>query len=97
MNYIDRELEGLHPDVVMVGAAASRNGIYDYTGRLMRVLRFPALVLPTHWDDFFAPFDASQQRMIDALQPFLQEVRTASPNSKVIIPKYFDPIYLDRP
>lgn len=94
MNYIERELEGLRPDVVMVGAAGSRSEIYDYTGRLMRVLHFPALVLPTHWDDFFAPFDASQQRSIDALQSFLHEVRAASPSSRVLVPGYFDPIYL---
>ena len=42
MNYIERELEGLQPDVVMVGAAGSRKEIYDYTGRLMRVLALPA-------------------------------------------------------
>ena len=43
MNYIEREIQGLEPDVVLVGAAPSRKEIYDYTGRLMRVLNFPPL------------------------------------------------------
>ena len=50
MNYVEREIEGFRPDVVLVGAAESRREIYDYTGRLMRVLGSPAVVLPTHWD-----------------------------------------------
>ena len=59
MNYIEREIVGLEPDVVLVGAAASRKENYDYSGRLMRDLHFPALVLPTQWDNFTAPFGAS--------------------------------------
>jgi L-ascorbate metabolism protein UlaG (beta-lactamase superfamily) len=94
MNYIEREIEGLRPDVVLVGAAASRKEIYDYTGRLMRDLNYPALVLPTHWDNFLAPYEASQQQAIAALQTFLQEVAAASPKTRVIVPKYFEPIPL---
>jgi hypothetical protein len=46
-NYIEREIAGIEPDVVLVGASASRKEIYDYTGRLMRNLHHPAVVLPT--------------------------------------------------
>src|SRR5579864_7325746 len=95
MNYIERELEGLAPDVVLVGAAGSRTEIYDYSGRLMRVLHFPALVLPTHWDNFTAPFTASQQPSIDALQPFVEEIKAASPKTRVIVPRYFEAIPLN--
>ena len=42
-----------------------------------------------------APYSASQQPAIDALQPFLQEITAASPKTKVIVPKYFEPIVLD--
>jgi L-ascorbate metabolism protein UlaG (beta-lactamase superfamily) len=94
MNYIEREIEGLQPDVVLVGAAGSRKESYDYTGRLLRALHFPPLVLPTHWDNFFAPYEVSQKSSEDALQSFLQEVRAASPNTKVVVPKYFEPIPL---
>jgi hypothetical protein len=34
----------------------------------------------------------SQQPAIDRLQSFLDEVKEASPKTKVIVPKYFDPI-----
>lgn len=93
-NYIERELQGLKPDVALVGAGPSRKEIYDYTGRLMRVLNHPKLVLPTHWDNFTAPYDASEQREIDALQSFVREVKAASPDTNVIVPKYFEPIPL---
>jgi L-ascorbate metabolism protein UlaG (beta-lactamase superfamily) len=95
MNYIEREMQGLKPDVVLLGAAGSHKEIYDYCGRLMRALQFPPLVLPTHWDNFTAPYEASQQASIDALQPFLEEMKAASPKTRVIVPKYFEAIPLD--
>jgi L-ascorbate metabolism protein UlaG (beta-lactamase superfamily) len=94
MNYIEREIAGLEPDVVLVGAGASRKEIYDYSGRLMRALHYPALVLPTHWDNFLAPYEDSQQLAVDALQSFLHEIAAASPTTKVIVPKYFEAIPL---
>jgi len=96
MNYIEREMQGLEPDVVLIGAAGSRKEIYDYSGRLMRALHFPGLVLPTHWDNFTAPYGASQQGAIEAVGSFVQEIKAASPKTKVIIPKYFEAIPLDK-
>jgi L-ascorbate metabolism protein UlaG (beta-lactamase superfamily) len=95
MNYIERELEGLQPDVALVGAGGSRKEIYDYTGRLMRVLQNPPLVIPTHWDNFLLPYSASQQTAIDAVQQFVQEVKVASPKTNVIVPRYFEAIVLE--
>jgi len=97
MNYIEREIMGLEPDVALIGAAASRKEIYDYSGRLMRDLHYPAIVLPTHWDNFLAPYEASQQPALDALQSFVQEISAASPKTKVIVPKYFETIALESP
>jgi hypothetical protein len=94
MNYVEREIEGLRPDVVLVGAAESRREIYDYTGRLMRALGSPAVVLPTHWDNYFVPFDAPQDTALPRLADFVREVHAASPTTRVIIPKYFDPIVI---
>jgi L-ascorbate metabolism protein UlaG (beta-lactamase superfamily) len=94
MNYIEREIEGLEPDVAVIGAGSSRKEIYDYSGRLMRALHYPAIVVPTHWDNFLAPYSASQQTNLDALQSFVKEVAAASPNTKVIVPKYFEAISL---
>jgi L-ascorbate metabolism protein UlaG (beta-lactamase superfamily) len=95
MNYIERELTGLEPDVVLVGAGGSRKELYDYSGRLMRVLHYPPLVLPTHWDNFLLPYEASQQAALDAVQAFVREIETASPKTKVVVPRYFQPIALD--
>lgn len=95
MNYIERELQGLEPDVVLVGAAGSRMENYDYCGRLMRVLHFPAVVIPTHWDNIAAPYGAPQDDALDALKSFVKELHAASPKTRVIIPKYFEPIPLD--
>ena len=92
MNYIEREVEGLRPDVALVGAMPERHEIYRYTERLMRALGNPPLVLPTHWDRFNVPYDVSQQPAVDRLQSFIQEVKTASPNTRVIVPRYFEPI-----
>jgi L-ascorbate metabolism protein UlaG (beta-lactamase superfamily) len=95
MNYIEREIVGLQPDVALIGAGASRKEIYDYSGRLMRGLNYPAIVLPTHWDNFLAPYGASQQPALDALQVFVQEIIAASPKTRVIVPKYFEAIPLE--
>ena len=95
MNYIEREIEGLRPDVALVGAGGSRKEIYDYSGRLMRGLGYPALVIPTHWDNFLVPYSASQRAALEALQSFIGEIAVASPKTKVIVPKYFEPIVLD--
>ena len=95
MNYIEREIIGLEPDVALIGAGASRKEVYDYSGRLMRDLHYPAIVLPTHWDNFLAPYSASQQTNLDALQSFVQEIVAASPKTKVIVPKYFEAIPLE--
>jgi len=92
MNYIEREVEGLRPDVALIGAMPERREIYQYTPRLLRALGYPPLVLPSHWDRFNVTYDVSQQPAIERLQSFLDEVKEASPKTKVIVPKYFDPI-----
>lgn len=92
INYIEREVEGLRPDVVLVGAMPERREIYDYTGRLLRALGVPRFVLPTHWDRFNVPFDVSQEPAIQRLQSFLAEVKAVAPRSTLIVPKYFESI-----
>lgn len=92
MNYIEREVEGLRPDVVLVGAMPERREIFDYTGRLLRALGYPRFVLPTHWDRFNVTYGVSQEPAIQRLQSFLLEVKATSPRSTVIVPKYFEAI-----
>jgi L-ascorbate metabolism protein UlaG (beta-lactamase superfamily) len=92
MNYIEREVEGLRPDAALIGAMPERREIYQYSARLLRALGDPPLVLPTHWDRFNVPYSTSQQPAIERLQSFVAEVKAASPNTRVIVPEYFQPI-----
>lgn len=90
MNYIEREMEGLRPDIALVGANNQRREIYDYAGRLMRALGHPSLVMPTHWDAYgWVP---AQERALAEAQQFAEEIKAASPNTQVIIPKHFEAI-----
>jgi L-ascorbate metabolism protein UlaG (beta-lactamase superfamily) len=95
MNYIEAELTGLRPDVALIGAMPERLNIDDYTPRLLRALGNPPLVLPTHWDRFNVPYTVSQAPAVARLQSFLDEVKAASHNTRVIVPEYFKPIPLD--
>jgi L-ascorbate metabolism protein UlaG (beta-lactamase superfamily) len=92
MNYIEREVDGLRPDVALIGAMPERREIYNYTPRLLKALGYPRLVLPTHWDRFNVTYDVSQEPAIQRLQSFIAEVKAASPATTVIVPKYFEPI-----
>ena len=92
MNYIEREVEGLRPDVALIGAMPERREIFEYTPRLLRALGYPPTVLPTHWDRFNVPYDVSQSPALERLKSFTDEVKTASPKTRVIVPKYFEPI-----
>jgi L-ascorbate metabolism protein UlaG (beta-lactamase superfamily) len=89
MNYIEREVEGLRPDIAIVGSGASRKEIYDYTGRLMRALGCPATVFPTHWDSFGS---MSHEQAVKGAEEFASEVKQACPDTNVIIPDYFKTI-----
>jgi L-ascorbate metabolism protein UlaG (beta-lactamase superfamily) len=92
MNFIEREVEGLRPDVALVGAMPERREIHDYTRRLLRAIGFPRMVLPTHWDRFNVTYDVSQAPAIERVQSFLDEVKAASPKTTVTVPRYFEPI-----
>jgi len=92
MNFIEREIDGLRPDVALIGAMPERREIYQYTPRLLKALGYPRLVLPTHWDRFNVTYDVSQEPALQRLRSFLDEVKAASPNTKVIVPRYFEPI-----
>jgi L-ascorbate metabolism protein UlaG (beta-lactamase superfamily) len=97
MNYVEREIQGLRPDVALVGANPSRLEIHDYAGRLMRALGYPHVVLPTHWDNERLPYDAPQDAAKAAVRRFSEDVRAVSPTTRVIIPEYFKSITLDAP
>ncbi len=90
MNYIEREMEGLRPDIALVGANSQRLEIYQFTARLMRALGKPAVVIPTHADAYGDP-NPSAANLADRKR-FQAEVTAASPTSRFISPTWFVPI-----
>jgi hypothetical protein len=91
MNYIEQNIGGLRPDIAIIGAGSDRKQIYDYTSRLMQALGDPPIVFPTHWDDYAIKPRAEALKGVNA---FADEVRAASPQTKVIVPDYFAPVTL---
>ena len=95
MNFLERELEGIHPDILLAGINGSRLGLYNYDERLLKVTGYPAVVIPTHWDNFRLPYGYSQQANIDRnLVPFTEAASTISPHSEVIIPVHLETIII---
>jgi len=92
MNYIEREMEGLRPDIALIGSGASRKQIHDYAGRLMRALGDPRLVFPTHWDSYA---DKTMEQARQEADAFAAEIKAAAPRTKVIIPNYFEPMTIE--
>ncbi len=90
MNYIEREVQGLRPDVAMIAAARQRLEIHDYTGRLLRAIGVPRLVFATHWDEQSFPFGAPQDDRLREAQGFVTEVKAVSPRTRVVVPRHFE-------
>lgn len=97
MNFIEREVQGLHPDIILPGVNFSRLQIYNYTARLMHATNFPKIVIPAHWDNFRIPYGFSQEQAINKkIKPFIEEVKAVSPESKVIIPVHLETITIKK-
>lgn len=95
MNFIERELEGIHPDVLLAGINGSRLGLYEYDERLLEVTGYPPVVIPTHWDNFRVPYGYSQQANVERnLLPFAQTMGLIAPDSRLILPVHLEPIEL---
>jgi L-ascorbate metabolism protein UlaG (beta-lactamase superfamily) len=86
-NFIERELEGIRPDVAII-ATGLRQEIYDYTCRLLRVLGYPPLVYTTHFDNWREPPEDAAPG--DDLKAFISEARRCAPNTRVVIPRHFE-------
>jgi L-ascorbate metabolism protein UlaG (beta-lactamase superfamily) len=54
-NFVEREVEGLRPDVLVLGMSGHAN-VYDYTARVLRATR-PKLLVPSHHDDMVTQLD----------------------------------------
>jgi L-ascorbate metabolism protein UlaG (beta-lactamase superfamily) len=88
-NYIEREVEGLRPDVAVI-AVGLREEIHDYTCRLMRALGNPPLVYTNHFDDWRASVPTPPLPVSDDLKAFVAEVARCSPDTRVVIPTHFE-------
>ena len=90
-NFIERELEGIHPDVAIV-ATGLRDEIYDYSCRLMHVLGDPPLVIANHFDAWKQPYGDKQMAIgadsLADLQEFPSEIHSCSPTPRVEIPQH---------
>tara|TARA_Y100000758_G_scaffold296035_1_gene254603 strand:- start:1114 stop:2085 length:972 start_codon:yes stop_codon:yes gene_type:complete len=97
MNFIENEVRGLQPDVLLAGSANSRKEIYNYTERLLSLTNYPKVIIPTHWDDFRIPYGASQSKAAESKGvPFIEEVKILSPNSKTFLPVHLELININK-
>ncbi len=96
MNFIEKEIDGLKPDILLAGSANSRKEIYNYTERLLELTGFPKIVIPTHWDDFRVNYDAPQQKALESKAlPFIEDIKATAPRTKIIIPEHLVPITIN--
>ena len=95
MNFVERELFGVEPDILLAGVNRSQFGLYKYNERLVAVTNNPKVIIPTHWDNFRIPYGFSQQDAVEQkLIPFREHVKRLSPQTKVIIPEHLKTITL---
>lgn len=96
MNFIERELHRIAPDILLAGVNLSQRGIFNYTPRLLGVTNYPKIIIPTHWDNFRVPYGYNQDRGVAKIKPFIEEVKENSPKSKVIIPVHLETISIKK-
>ena len=93
MNFIERELVGIEPDILLAGINSSRLGLYEYDRRLLETTDFSPVVIPTHWDNFRLPYGFSQQPNIERnILPFIETVGELPPGMRVITSVHLEPL-----
>ncbi|WP_445383662.1 MBL fold metallo-hydrolase [Robiginitalea sp. IMCC43444] len=96
MNFVERELQGIAPDILLAGVNQSQLGLYNYNERLLRVTGNPKVIIPTHWDNFRLPYGFSQEASVNLkLLPFKEDVARLSPETEVIIPRHLGTIRIE--
>ncbi|WP_156950018.1 MBL fold metallo-hydrolase [Maribacter antarcticus] len=96
MNFVERELVGQEPDILLAGVNRSQLGLYQYNERLLKVTNYPKIIIPTHWDNFRLPYGFSQQSGVNQkLRPFAEDVKRLSPETNVIIPTHLGTITIE--
>ncbi|WP_103337556.1 MBL fold metallo-hydrolase [Amycolatopsis sp. CA-126428] len=81
-NYIESELAGLRPDVVLLPPGGAK--VREYVPRLLRTLGGPRWVAATHWDDFDLPLGQAHDPN-GGLEVLRKAVAAASPGSEFVV------------
>ncbi|MDI6100357.1 MBL fold metallo-hydrolase [Actinoplanes sp. NEAU-A12] len=84
-NFIEREYQGLRPDVVIVNPSAT-TPTHDYLPRLLRVLGYPRHVVPAHFDAFDTPLGERGDRAATTYATFKAAVEQIGHGMRV--PEY---------
>lgn len=90
----ESQLPGLDPDVAAI-AVPSTDATHDFVPRVIEALGRPRTVVPVHWDDFETPLQnppRASDDMRHRLERFTDDVRRASPRSRVVVPAYNRPL-----
>ncbi len=96
MNFVERELLGIKPDILLAGVNRSQLGLYKYNERLLAITNYPKVIIPTHWDNFRLPYGFSQESGVKTkLIPFQEDIKKLSPQTEVIIPKHLGTITIN--
>ncbi|MDQ7806400.1 MBL fold metallo-hydrolase [Amycolatopsis sp. A133] len=81
-NYVESELAGLRPDVVLLPPGGVK--VTDYVPRLLRTVGNPRFVAATHWDDFDLPLGQAHDPN-GGLEMLRAAVAAASPGSEFVV------------
>jgi L-ascorbate metabolism protein UlaG (beta-lactamase superfamily) len=81
-NYVESELAGLRPDVVLLPVGGAK--VTQYVPRLLRTLGYPRQVAATHWDDFDLPLGQAHDPN-GGLEKLRAAVAAASPGSEFVV------------
>jgi L-ascorbate metabolism protein UlaG (beta-lactamase superfamily) len=81
-NYVEAELAGLRPDVLLMPVGGAK--VTGYAQRLLRALGNPRYVAATHWDDFDHPL-GDPPVDFGGLAPLRNAVAAASPSSEFVV------------
>ncbi len=97
-NFVERELTGIRPDVVVV-PMSSHSAVHRYVDRLLTAVGNPPLLLPTHHDDLETPLDASPARLAASVHASAaaELSRAAAPGSRVVSPRHLRPLAVTGP
>lgn len=89
-NFVEREVDGLRPDVAIVAPGWGK--VHDYSCRLMRALGRPPVVVATHFDDHKKPAATplTDEQLAD-LGTFEREIHACAKSTRVIVPRPFVP------